>query len=490
MLFNSWAFWLFFAVVLPAYWALPHKAQNRMLLVSSYFFYGCWNWRFVPLILFSTALDYCLGNAVATASSARSKKACIIVSVAVNLGLLGIFKYYGFFASELASLLSRFGLQLSIPVLHVVLPVGISFYTFQSISYVFDIYRGVGKPATTFLDFALYVAFFPHLVAGPIMRSGLRESDTGAPGLLKQIVTPRAYRDGDFKEGLYHILIGLYKKIAIGDNLAPLVSLTFRSDASSLSGPEIWAGVYAFAFQIYADFSGYSSIAQGLAKWMGFDLMANFRMPYFADSPSEFWRRWHISLSTWLRDYVYISFGGNRQGERRTYRNLMLTMLLGGMWHGANWTFLAWGGYHGALLCAFRASQGRGEPPFVVHNSTQSHGLRPSGLRKLLRIAVMFQLICIGWLLFRADSMQQAGGMLATMLTDFRVTRAAVSVLATVAFYAGPMMLFELWIEKRQQITPLLQAPWLGRALAYSYGALMLVFFPPPIAHEFIYFQF
>lgn len=479
MLFNSWQFWLFFAAVLPAYWILPHRLQNRMLLAASYFFYGCWNWKFVPLIVFSTALDYCLGNVVARASGPRSRKACLAASIAVNLTLLGIFKYYGFFATQMNSLLTQLGAPLLLPVLRVILPVGISFYTFQSISYVFDIYRGVGKPASSFLDFALYVAFFPHLVAGPIMRSGLREADTKAPGLLKQIVTPRAYRDGDFREGLYYIVIGLYKKIVIGDNLAPLVGVVFESHAP-FAGPEAWAGVYAFAFQIYADFSGYSSIAQGVAKWMGFDLMANFRMPYLAESPSDFWRRWHISLSSWLRDYVYIGFGGNRRGRFSTYRNLMLTMVLGGIWHGANWTFLAWGTYHGALLCAYRGFQGE---------TTAAPG-RANPLAKVLRIAIMFQLVCISWLLFRSNSMQQAGQMLVAMLTDFRLTRSALAILASVAFYAGPMMLFEWWVEKRKELGALLRAPSTGRALVYSYALLMLVFFPPPVAHEFIYFQF
>ena len=358
MLFNSWEFWVFFFTVLPLYWLLPFRAQNWLLLIVSYIFYGWWDWRFLGLIAFSTVMDYALGWIVAEAPTPESKKRYVYISVIVNLLLLGIFKYYGFFSQELATFLTGIGIPVSLPVLNLILPVGISFYTFQSMSYVLDISRGITKPAKRFWDFALYVCFFPHLVAGPIMRSGNLDENTKGRGLLTQVMSKRNYRSGDFAEGLYHIIIGLFKKVVIGDNLASLANAIFQANPSTLTGLECLVGVYAFAFQIYADFSGYSSIAQGVAKWMGFDLMTNFRMPYLAVSPSDFWRRWHISLSTWLRDYVYVSLGGNRRGRWLTYRNLMLTMVLGGIWHGANWTFIAWGVYHGALLCGYRALSG------------------------------------------------------------------------------------------------------------------------------------
>jgi alginate O-acetyltransferase complex protein AlgI len=476
MLFNSWTFWIFFAVVLPLYWVLPHKAQNRFLLAASYVFYGWWDWRFLPLILFSTAMDFTLGNVVAASRTARGRKACIWVSVALNLTLLGIFKYYGFFSSQLAAALGRLGLGAPLPVLHIILPVGISFYTFQSMSYVIDIYRGISAPAKSFWDFALYVAFFPHLVAGPIMRSGLRKDESGGSGLLKQIVTKRRLRDGDFREGLYYILSGLFRKIVIGDNMAAITNAVFGADVAKLSGLECAAGMYAFAFQVYGDFSGYSMIAQGLAKWMGIDLMANFRQPFFATSAGDFWRRWHISLSTWLRDYVYISLGGSRTG--RAYRNVMITMVLGGLWHGANWTYLVWGAYCGVLLCAYRRLPGgKEEParnPFAWASSVFIH----------------FQFFVLGLLIFRSSGLGHAWQMFVKIVTDPRPTPLAMSLFALILFYAGPLMLFELWLERRKELTALLRTPWLPRALAYAYGALMLIYFPAPVAHEFIYFQF
>lgn len=481
MLFNSWSFWLFFSIVLPLYWLLPHKAQNRMLLAASYLFYGWWDWRFLPLILFSTAMDFYLGLWVARASSPRTRRSCIAVSVTLNLLLLGIFKYYGFFSHELARLLSSLGLPASLPVLNVILPVGISFYTFQSMSYVIDIYRGVGIPSRSLLDFALYVAFFPHLVAGPIMRSGLRADEAGAAGLLKQIVVPRRFRDGDFQAGLYFITIGLFKKVVVGDNMAVVVNTIFRADPATLSGPECLAGIYAFAFQIYADFSGYSSIAQGLARWMGIDLMANFRMPYFAVSPSDFWRRWHISLSTWLRDYVYVSFGGSRGSSWLTYRNLMLTMLLGGLWHGANWTFLVWGAFHGALLCAYRWLDA------PSRNKTLADF---SPLHGAWRVFLMFHAVCLGWLLFRAESLSQVWTMLLAIATRPAFTPLALSSFALPLFYALPLIAFEFWLERRADLHALTAGPWLPRGLAYVYCSLMLLYFRAPVAHEFIYFQF
>ena len=478
MLFNTWQFWGFLAVVLPLYWALPFRWQNRMLIVASYFFYGCWNWRFLPLIAGSTLMDYWLGVWVASAQEPRSRKRLVAISVVVNLALLGFFKYYGFFAREADEFFARLGVPFGLPFWAIVLPVGISFYTFQSMSYVIDIARGVGEPAKNFRDFALYVSFFPHLVAGPIMRSGNSENGVG---LLKQIQAPRVYRDGDFQEGLYLVLLGLFKKVVIGDNMATLVNSVFQAPLASLTGPECIVGVYAFALQIYADFSGYSSIAQGVAKWMGIDLMVNFRMPYLAVNPSDFWRRWHISLSTWLRDYVYISLGGNRRGRLGTYRNLMITMILGGIWHGANWTFAAWGIYHGALLCAYRVVDRRGQD-----RSLHDYSFLGGAVRAFL----LFQLVCVGWLLFRAATIEQAWGMFRLAVTDFRITPFARMIAESMVFYAVPLLVYEYWVEKRRDITALVRADWKPRAAAYSYAMLMLIFFPAPNVHEFIYFQF
>ena len=478
MLFNTWQFWAFLAVVLPAYWILPFRWQNRLLIVASYYFYGCWNWKFLPLIMGSTLMDYFLGMAVARSSSPAKRRRLVVISVVVNLALLGFFKYYGFFARETSHLFIRLGLPISLPVWSIILPVGISFYTFQSMSYVIDISRGKSAPAENFWDFALYVCFFPHLVAGPIMRSG---NSAQGVGLLKQLQAARFYRDGDFQEGLYDIVLGLFKKVVVGDNMATLVNLVFRTSPSRLTGPECLAGVYAFAIQIYADFSGYSSIARGVAKWMGIDLMINFRMPYFAVNPSDFWRRWHISLSTWLRDYVYISAGGNRRGEFTTYRNLMLAMVLGGIWHGANWTFVAWGVFHGLLLCGYRLFDRSGRDRTI-----QSYGVIGGAARAF----IMFQLVCVGWLLFRADTISQAWLMLGRIGTDFAVTPLARVIFESMLFYAVPLLIFEAWVERRQDLDVLVRGRWGLRAAVYSYCLMMMIFFPPPSIHEFIYFQF
>ena len=480
MLFNSWAFWLFFSIVLPVYWLLPHRAQNIFLTFASYVFYGWWDPRFLLLIAFSTVMDFMLGNLVAAAPIGPKRDSYVKFSVIVNLLLLGIFKYYNFFAQELSLLTTSLGMSVSLPVLQVILPVGISFYTFQSMSYVLDIARGVTKPAGRFVDFVLYVSFFPHLVAGPIMRSGTKEHDPLGRGLLKQLEVPRHYRVGDFQEGLYYILVGLFKKVVVGDNMATIVNMVFTKNASELTGPECLVGIYAFAWQIYADFSGYSSIAQGIAKWMGIDLMDNFRMPYMALDPSDFWKRWHISLSTWLRDYLYIPLGGNRGRPWLTYRNLLITMILGGIWHGANWTFVFWGLFHGLLLCGYRllSTEGKGDP--------QAAGFCLLAWRRV----VMFNFVSVGWLLFRAESMTQATQFAQLIVTDWHMTPLALSMFSLLFFYVGPLFLYEIWVEHRQRLTALLETDWVPRTLLYAYCALMLILFPSPVAHEFIYFQF
>lgn len=480
MLFNSWTFWVFLAVVLPIYWRLPHRLQNLFLLAASYLFYGWWDWRFLLLIALSTVMDFALGNLVFAAPTGRRRSQYVCISVIVNLLLLGVFKYYNFFSTELNGLLLSFGVKSSLPLLNVILPVGISFYTFQSMSYVLDIARNVTIPAKRFGDFALYVSFFPHLVAGPIMRSGTKEHDPAGRGLLKQLEAPRRYRTGDFQEGLYHVLHGLFKKVVIGDNMATLVNVVFSTDPNKLSGLECLMGVYAFAWQIYADFSGYSSIAQGVAKWMGIDLMTNFRMPYLAAHPSEFWRRWHISLSTWLRDYLFIPLGGSRGTKWVTYRNLLITMTLGGVWHGANWTFIVWGVLNGLLLCGHHWVSGRKD------RLSES----PHWLSLAVRRVATFHLIAVGWLFFRAESVTQALQIGYRICTDWWVTSLGLSMFFLLLFCAGPLFVYEAWTERKARLTELVFAPRFARACAYAYAILMLIVFPSPISHEFIYFQF
>jgi alginate O-acetyltransferase complex protein AlgI len=474
MLFHTYVFWAFFAVVIALYWRVSHRWQNRLLLAASWYFYGCWDWRFLFLLIGTTVLDYFVALAIEAAPTRRGRKAWVLVSVVVNLSLLGFFKYFGFFAHEMQALLQSLGFQASLPALRVILPVGISFYTFQELSYTIDVYRGEIRPVRNLLDFALYVAFFPQLVAGPIERSG---------NLIPQVLEPRTLRPGDFSQGLYLVITGLFRKVVIADSMASYANAIFARPANELSGLECLLGVYAFALQIYGDFSGYSDIARGIAKWMGFDLMVNFRMPYLAISPSDFWRRWHISLSTWLRDYLYIPLGGNRGSSFKTYCNLMITMLLGGLWHGANWTFIAWGAFHGLLLCIWRPFQARRPQPPPDEAPTFK-------LANLLRIGLMFHLVCFGWLLFRAQSLTQAGQFLARIATDFRFTHIAAYGLSLMLFFAGPFLLYEWWVEKKDDLTAIVRGHWLKRGLLYAYLLLMVHIYPPDIAHEFIYFQF
>jgi len=469
MLFNSFYFWLFFLTVWAVYWRLSHRGQNLLLLVASYYFYGCWDWRFLGLILLTTTWDYLFARAMAATTSPSLKRGLLCSSVALNLTVLGFFKYYGFFSNELATWMTSLGLTPLLPTLNIVLPVGISFFTFQSMSYTIDVYRGEIQPARRWSDFALYISFFPQLVADPIER---------AQTLLPQVLQPRTWKPGDFAAGLHEIVLGLFQKIVVADNMAVLANCVFATPTNELTGVEVLLGIYAFAFQIYGDFAGYSSMARGVAKWLGFELMLNFKQPYFAIDPSDFWRRWHISLSQWLRDYLYIPLGGNRGGEWSTNRNLMLTMLLGGLWHGANWTFIVWGALHGLLLCVYRAWI----PPVKAEEL--------SWFSRLSRMVLMFHLVCLGWLLFRAETISQAGGMLWQLATVPGVTPLATTILGTMLLCAGPLLAYEAWVEARGRKEALLEIHWLPRGLAYSYVALMCLFVPPPVAATFIYFQF
>jgi D-alanyl-lipoteichoic acid acyltransferase DltB (MBOAT superfamily) len=407
----------------------------------------------------------------------RRRRQFLAVSMIANLAILGFFKYFDFFAASFENLLRGIGFN-DVPnyVLGIVLPVGISFYTFQAMSYTIDLYRGTAEPTDDFADFALFVCFFPHLVAGPIMR---------AHTLLPQVVHPRRLKPGAIEEGFVLVVFGLFKKIVIADNVAPIANAVFfrfaDGTSAGLSGLDAIVGLYAFALQIYGDFSGYSSIARGISKWLGFELVINFHLPYLAVSPSDFWRRWHISLSTWLRDYLYIPLGGNRGGTYATYRNLMLTMLLGGLWHGANWTFVAWGLYHGILLCSFRAL-GVSDP--------SPNGTLRTRLVWLGRVVVMFHLTCLGWLLFRADSFGTVLQIGHRILTDLHWTPFAASSLATIAFYGVVFEFVEWALDGEVGLNRLLRSSWSVRSTVYAYVILMLIIFPAESSREFIYFQF
>ncbi len=478
MWFNSFDFAVFFCIVLALYWVLSHRWQNLMLLAASYFFYGYWDWRFLSLIFFSTVVDYIAGLRMQRAieeggpQEARRKRFWLVVSMVKSLGLLGFFKYYNFFTGPLSDALAPFGIDASLLHLDIVLPVGISFYTFQTMSYTIDIYRGVMKPTRRFFDFALFVSFFPQLVAGPIER---------ASALLPQILGKRRFRRAQFCDGLHLMFWGLFEKVFVADNLARFVNQVF--DSPDPSAFAVLCGVWAFAFQIYCDFAGYSHIARGCAKCMGFELRLNFNMPYIAANPREFWARWHISLSTWLRDYLYISLGGNRKGKVKTYRNLALTMFLGGLWHGAAWNFVLWGVYHGALLIIHRLF----EPVLKCINLGRSRVL--AAVWRVARIIIMFHLVCLGWVFFRARSMDQIYLMLGNVLK----LRGAVdlSLLQPLALYALPLVLAETMqrlFGRDGALGTWGSFVWL-KCIGYALLAYLLVYYGAS-ASSFIYFQF
>lgn len=472
MWFNSFGFWLFFIVVALVYSRLRLAGQNRWLLLASYFFYGCFDWRFLSLILFCTVLNYHAGIRIAEAEDQKKRKFWIGWSIVISLFVLGVFKYLGFFTREMSALLQSAGILHSPWVVELMLPAGISFFTFHALSYTIDVYRRDTQVSRSFVEFALFISFFPQLVAGPINRSTL---------LLPQMGRERPPCDERrFREGLYAIITGLFLKVVVADNMAWLAGHVFNSDPARLGGAEVLVGVYAFAFQIYGDFAGYSSIACGTACWLGFDLMENFRRPYFATSPQDFWQRWHISLSTWLRDYLYIPLGGNRSGRWGTYRNLMVTMLLGGLWHGAAWTFVVWGGIHGLWLAVHRALGGAGKKT----------GKPAPAWLVVVKWAVTFHLVCLTWLMFRAETFSQAWALLLRLGTGWEWTAFVQTSVSLIGFFLLPWLLFEAWLEHKTDDHALLKTSWIWRAVLYGYLVLMMLFFPPPIPAEFIYFRF
>lgn len=476
MLFNTLEFGIFFLLIYLLYRILPHRGQNTLLLIGSYYFYGCWDWRFLSLIFISTVIDYYCGIRIHQSQSAQKRKLFLMVSMISNLGLLGFFKYFNFFVGSAADLLGSFGFQVNILSLNIILPVGISFYTFQTMSYTIDVYREKLEPSKNFLDFALFVSFFPQLVAGPIER---------ASNLLPQVEKPRTITYENSYEGAFLIFWGLFKKVFIADNLAKVADSIFATTEPQ-NGIMVALGILAFAFQIYGDFSGYSDMARGLSKIMGFELMVNFNLPYFAVNPSDFWRRWHISLSSWLKDYLYISLGGSRKGNLMTYRNLMLTMLLGGLWHGAGWTFVLWGFYQGAILVVHRFFQPIMAKMFQAKNSFQEF----VGL--WTRIFIMFIFTNIGWLIFRAQSVTQIKNMIYSMLFDFSFAPLLdiKKLVAQILFYAGPLVLIQLIQFYKDDLLIIYKSSVYARSLVYFVLILLLLITGVQGGKTFIYFQF
>jgi D-alanyl-lipoteichoic acid acyltransferase DltB (MBOAT superfamily) len=417
LIFPTIEFAIFFAIVLTASWLLmPNpKYWKPFMLAASLFFYGFVDARWVLLLLFSIVANQVAATLISRSDSASRRKQLLIAIIVVDLGILGVFKYFDFFAGSLNSVLSKVGLGAPLPLLELVLPIGISFFTFQAISYVVDVHQGVARLAKP-IDFAVYLSFFPHVVAGPIVRA--RE-------FIPQLATPRSPRNLPAVPALFLILGGLFKKIVIADFLATtIVDPVFATPAAYSSGDTAVA-VYGYAAQIYCDFSGYTDIAIGLAMLLGFRFPQNFASPYASTSLQDFWRRWHMTLSRWLRDYVYIPLGGNRKGNVRTYVNLMVTMLLGGLWHGASWTFVIWGGIHGTGLAVerwwqeWRAAGGRptDESPEAVALSTATRRRGWSWPVRLLAWFVTFNVVCLAWIFFRSPDLETAWSVLGGLFT-------------------------------------------------------------------------
>lgn len=471
MLFNTYQFAFFLAALLPLYWLLPHRAQNVLLLAASYYFYSRWNFHFLWLLILSTVMDYGCGLAVDRIEAPRKRKLFVALSMALNLGMLGYFKYCNFFAESLHAALTRAGFHVSLWHIEVLLPIGISFYTFQSMSYVIDVYRRDIKPTKNLIQFAAFVSFFPHLVAGPIMRPTT---------LLPQIEQKRRFNLQQFYDGWYLIFWGLTKKIVVADNLAKLGDGLF-DQWRTIDGGLALLAIYAFAFQIYCDFSGYTDVARGVAKLLGFELALNFNLPYFATNPREFWARWHISLSTWLRDYLYIPLGGNRGPAWKVHRNLMLTMVIGGLWHGAAWTFVAWGFYQGLLLVGHRLAQpllDRIQPKEPVEQACWT----------ALRIIFTFHLVCLGWLLFRAESMEQVWGMLSAIASRFAVP--ASSMLVPISVCILPLVVIQWFQYRAKDLEIVSRTPWYVRSVFYTVCFYAVVLGGEFGGKQFIYFQF
>ncbi|MBN2113247.1 MAG: MBOAT family protein [Acidimicrobiia bacterium] len=475
MLFPTVQFAIFFVVVFLGHWLLsPHpKPWRWFILAASYFFYGFWDWRFTGLLAGSTLINQFFAVRIHAARSPRARRGYLIGAIAANLGVLGFFKYHGFLLTSVVATLDKVGISLDARPLEVILPVGISFFTFQAMSYVIDVFRERLRPAR-WLDFAVYLSFFPQLVAGPIVRGG---------EFLPQMERPRDPRRIDASRGFYLIMIGLAKKIVIADFLAShIVDRVFASPGLH-SGPEALFAIYAYAIQIYADFSAYSDIAIGIALLMGLKFPENFNAPYTAVSITDFWRRWHMTLSRWLRDYLYIPLGGNQRGRLLTYRNLMLTMLLGGLWHGAAWRFVIWGGLHGLWLALER----------LVVEGRRARGKAPlpdAWWRRSLQRVGTFHLVCFAWVFFRADSLGTAWTVLGRLFTGWGEGATLLTPAVLVAIAVGlaaqyvPRPAVNHLLIGFSRLRPAVQ----GLALAFT---LMIIdALGPEGVAAFIYFQF
>jgi alginate O-acetyltransferase complex protein AlgI len=482
MLFNSLSFAIFLPIVFILYWVISGKRlqlQNVLLLVSSYFFYACWDWRFVFLLAFSTFLDYITGIKIFESKSLTGKKAWLWISILINLGFLGVFKYYNFFIGSFSDMFSSLGYRCDPITLQIVLPVGISFYTFHGLSYVIDIYKDRIKAERNFVDYAVFVSFFPLLVAGPIER---------ATHLLPQIKKVRQFDYSKSVDGLKQILWGLFKKIVIADNCARFANTIFEN-YPEYSGPTLLLGALFFTFQIYCDFSGYSDIAIGTAKLFGIDLLRNFAFPYFSRDIAEFWRRWHISLSSWFKDYLYIPLGGSKGGQWKSIRNTLIIFVVSGFWHGANWTFIAWG-----LLNAIYIM-----PSIILKSNRNNLDIVAAGkffptFKELGSIILTFSLTVLAWIFFRSENITNAVHYIYLMFSFHNlkvpffpgISTSPIIILLIIAF-----MLIE-WIGKEQKyaIAQIFKNSHQVVRWGFYYVLIILIFLMGGSQQQFIYFQF
>ena len=476
MVFNSFNFLLFLPIVFALYWILAKsssKSQNILLLVSSYFFYACWDYRFLFLLMFSTFLDYFTGIKMHEAASQKGKKFWFWLSVGINLGFLGIFKYYNFFIGSFQELLEGFGFQANFWTISVILPVGISFYTFHGLSYVIDIYNDKIKPEKNIVDYSVFVSFFPLLVAGPIER---------ATHLLPQIQRERHFDYTKAVDGLRQILWGLFMKVVVADNCATVVNHVFK-DQESLNAGSLFVGAVFFAFQIYGDFSGYSNIALGTARLFGVELLRNFNYPYFSRDIAEFWRRWHISLSSWFKDYLYIPLGGSKGGMWMQVRNTIIIFVVSGFWHGANWTFIIWGALNALYilpLVVFKLN--RNNTNIVAENS-----FLPS-IKEVIQIIITFILTTIAWVFFRAETVTEAWVYVVKMFNFKAYGFPQVDLKPFIYIF---ILLFVEWIQRKKKHGLELSnvRHTYIRWIIYLLVFILILFFGAS-SDSFIYFQF
>ena len=479
MLFNSIDFAFFLPIVFGIYWLFhrSRKLQNLIILISSYIFYGWWDWRFLSLIALSTILDYFIGLQLGKSQQSDSnKKLLLFLSLFFNLGALAFFKYFNFFIENFSNAFSFFGSNLDAVRLDIILPVGISFYTFQTLSYSIDVYRGKISPTKNLLSFASFVSFFPQLVAGPIER---------ASHLLPQFEADRKFDYAIASDGMRQILWGFFKKIVIADRCAIIVNGVF-DNYETMNGSTLLIGALAFSFQIYGDFSGYSDIAIGTSKLFGFDLMTNFKTPYFSRNIAEFWNRWHISLSTWFRDYLYIPLGGSRFSQFVTLRNVIIVFVVSGLWHGANWTFVVWGALNGLLfipLLLFNKHK--------TYNRANSNFLEGSKFKKSASIISTFMVVTLLWIIFRSASIVQAFEYISGILSPTILSKPIwIKEFLIIAFWIGFLLLIE-WSnrDKEHQFSIGNQSAPVRRTL-YLIVILGIFFFGKFESNSFIYFQF